>query len=367
MNFQEKLAETPGVQAVIGPGQATDRVAPLQALGNSVLSSEGNIGPVKQLGRLGRSLDVAAGGVGQLRDGISEASNGAGLLATGSGRAGDGAQLIANGLTRALGGSQEAINALDRFAKGSKQLEKGIGLAVVGAFQIKLNTRDTILPNLRQNPCGSRAGCRRRSTNRANQKLPELIAPAHVIESELKQALAQLNEMTVGKSDPKYEAALERGAQGDGGGDRDRPGDRRAVRPAARDPRGRALRRPAAGTGSAGPEADRELRRREEDDLLADLDQELPEAVAERRRKARRGAARTARRQQPPRRRLRPAGPRSAAARRRDHAAERRCGEAGRRPRRPRRRRRSAAGRPSPPASARASRWKAGWNERACR
>ena len=207
--FQHRLAETPGVQAVIGPGRATKRVEPLQALGNSVLSSEGNIGPVKQLGRLGRSLEVAAGGVGQLRDGISEASDGAGLLALGSGRAGEGAQLIAGGLTRALGGSQEAIDALDRFAKGSKQLEKGIGLAMVGAFQIKLNTRDSILPNLRQNPLRLSRKVQKSLNESANEKLPELIAPAHVIENELKQALAQLNEMTVGKTDPKYEAALD--------------------------------------------------------------------------------------------------------------------------------------------------------------
>ena len=52
------------MQAVIGPGQVAKRVDPLQELGNAVLASDGNIGPVKQLGRLGRSLGVAAGGVG---------------------------------------------------------------------------------------------------------------------------------------------------------------------------------------------------------------------------------------------------------------------------------------------------------------
>ena len=69
--WQHRIAKLPGVQPVIGPGQAAKRVEPLQDLGNAALSSEGNIGPVKQLGRLGRSLGVAAGGVGQLRGGIS--------------------------------------------------------------------------------------------------------------------------------------------------------------------------------------------------------------------------------------------------------------------------------------------------------
>ena len=207
-NFQRRLAKTPGVQAVIGPGRATKRVAPLQALGNSVLSSEGNIGPVKQLGRLGRNLDVAAGGVGQLRDGISEASDGAGLLATGSGRASEGAQLIANGLSRALGGSQEAVGALDRFAKGSKRLENGINIAILGAFRLKIGLRDA-LPNLRINLLRRSKILRKSLNGDANEKLPQLIKPAQVAEAELKAGLTQLEEMTVGKTDPKYAAALE--------------------------------------------------------------------------------------------------------------------------------------------------------------
>jgi len=207
--FQRKLAETPGVQAVIGPGRATDRVDRLKDLGNAVLSSEGNIGPVKQLGRLGRSLAVAAGGVGQLRAGISEASDGAGLLALGSGRAGEGAELIANGLARATSGSGRAIGALDRFSKGAKRLAKAQGLAVVGAFRIKIGLRDSVIPNLRFN-AETRSRKLQRSLNEdANEKLPELIAPTQAIDAKLKEALAKLQAMTVGKDDPEYAATLE--------------------------------------------------------------------------------------------------------------------------------------------------------------
>ncbi|HEY6730837.1 MAG TPA: MMPL family transporter [Solirubrobacterales bacterium] len=207
--FQRKLAKSPGVQAVIGPGEAVKRIEPLRDLGNAVLSSEGNIGPVKQLGRLGRSLNVAAGGVGQLRDGISEASDGAGLLALGSGRAGEGAQLIANGLARASDGSEEAVNALDRFAKGTKRLAEAQETAALGALQIKLGLRDSILPNLRLNPLRRSRILERSLNESANDKLPELIAPAKVAEEQLKEALAQLQSMTVGKTDPNYAAALE--------------------------------------------------------------------------------------------------------------------------------------------------------------
>jgi len=208
-NFQRKVAEIPGVRTVIGPGPAVKQVEPLRDLGNSFLSSEGNIAQVKQLGRLGRSLAVAAGGVGQLREGISEASDGAGLLALGSDRAGEGAQKIASGLTRALDGSGEAIDALDKFAEGSRQLEKGLKKSLNGPLRIKLLVRDTLIPGIRPN-IQNRAHALRKSLNSdGNEKLPQLIAPAQVAEAELKAALTQLGEMTVGKTDPRYQATLE--------------------------------------------------------------------------------------------------------------------------------------------------------------
>jgi len=208
-SFQRQLAKTPGVQTVIGPAPAVRRIRPLQSLGNSVLSSEGDIAQVKQLARLGRELDVAAGGVGQLREGIAEAADGAGLLALGSDRAAEGAQLIANGLGRATSGSQEAIDALERFAKGTRQLENGLDRAILGAFTIKIGVRDTILPNLRANALRLSRALQKALNADANEKLPELIPPARTAEGELRAGLAQLEGMTVGRTDPNYAAALE--------------------------------------------------------------------------------------------------------------------------------------------------------------
>jgi RND superfamily putative drug exporter len=208
-SFQHKLATTPGVQAVIGPSRATKQVDRLQDLGNAVLSSKGNYGPVKQLGRLGRSLAVAAGGVGQLREGITEASNGAGLLATGAGRAGEGAQLIANGLGRATSGSERAIEALDGFAKGAERLANAQETAALGALQIKLGLRTAIVPGLRSNALRRSEKVEKSLEEDANGKLPELIEPVKVAEEQLKEALAKLQAMTVGKEDPNYAPTLE--------------------------------------------------------------------------------------------------------------------------------------------------------------
>jgi RND superfamily putative drug exporter len=207
-NFQHKLATTPGVQAVIGPGRATKRVDRLQQLGNAVLSSKGNYGPIKRLGKLGRSLAVAAGGVGQLREGISEASNGAGLLALGAGRAGKGAELIANGLGRATSGSQRAIKALDRFAKGTKRLANAQELAALGSLELKLGLQSQPA-NIRNNPLKRSRILQKSLNEEANKKLPELLGASQVTEEQLQQALAHLQAMTVGKTDPEYAATLE--------------------------------------------------------------------------------------------------------------------------------------------------------------
>jgi putative drug exporter of the RND superfamily len=207
--FQSQLAALPGVQAVVGPGPLAKRVEPLRELGNAVLSTEGNIGPVRQLGRLGRNLAVAAGGVGQLRAGVSEASDGAGLLALGADNAAEGAGMIATGLGRAAAGSQRAIVALDRFATGTRKLAEAQGNAVIGALQIKLALRDSFIPGLRANALRRSRKLEKSLAEEADTKVPGLIGPAQVAEEQLGQALSQLQGMTVGKSDPNYAAALE--------------------------------------------------------------------------------------------------------------------------------------------------------------
>ncbi|HSS32274.1 MAG TPA: MMPL family transporter [Solirubrobacterales bacterium] len=207
--FQKKMAALPGVRTVIGPTRVTKQVEPLQELGNAALVSEGNIGAVKQLGKLGRSLGTAAGGVAELRDGISEASAGAGLLALGTDRAGEGAQQIATGLGRATSGSDQAVAALEKFAKGSKQLAEAEGTASVGSLQILLALRGSIVPSLRQNALRSGQRLEGSLNDEAKTKVPGLVPPAREAEAQLKAALAQLQGMTVGQTDPNYAAALE--------------------------------------------------------------------------------------------------------------------------------------------------------------
>ncbi len=207
--WQRRIAKLPGVEAVIGPAQVAKRVEPLRRLGNAVFASDGNVGPVKQFGRLGRNLRVAAGGVAQLREGISEASDGAGLLAQGSDRAAEGAELVAGGLSRAVNGNERALLALERFADGSRRLAKAQERAALGALQLKFATRDIGGANLRFNGLNRARRVEKSLEEEANTKLPQLIAPAKVADEQLRAALAQLQGMTVGQSDPNYAATLD--------------------------------------------------------------------------------------------------------------------------------------------------------------
>jgi putative drug exporter of the RND superfamily len=207
--WQHQVAELPGVQAVIGPSQISKRVEPLRNLGNAVLSQEGEIGPVKQLGRLGKNLTRAAGGVGELRDGLAEASNGAGLLALGSDRAGEGAEMIAAGLAKAANGSQEAVDALDQFAEGSKRLAEGQDKATTGVLGLKFGIQAAGGSNLRFNGLRPAKKVEAELERESGTTLPKLLGPTRVADEQLKAALAQLQAMTTGQADPAYGPALE--------------------------------------------------------------------------------------------------------------------------------------------------------------
>ncbi len=206
--WQRRIAKQPGVQAVIGPAQVSRAVAPLREAGSGLLASGGEAGPLAGLGKLGRNLGLAAAGVAQLRDGISQASYGAGLLAEGSDRAQGGALAIADGLGQAIGGSQRAVAALEKFADGARRLAGAQHQAALAALAIKFGIRD-LGPNLRRNALRRSRILQKTLNQDSHVKVPELQRAAQVADEQLKAALAQLGQMTVGKTDPSYAPALD--------------------------------------------------------------------------------------------------------------------------------------------------------------
>jgi len=205
--WQRRVAKLPGVQAVIGPAQVSRAAAPLRQVAEA-LAGGTDSGPLAQLGRLGNNLGRAASGVAQLRQGVAKASYGAGLLAEGSGRAGEGATALAAGLGQATAGSQRAIGALRTFAAGTRRLAGAQHRLNLAGLQLKFGLQ-SLGPNLRRNAL-RRSRQLQRSLNRdAHQTLPGLQGPAQEANRQLEAALAQLNGMTTGQSDPNYGAALE--------------------------------------------------------------------------------------------------------------------------------------------------------------
>jgi RND superfamily putative drug exporter len=206
-HWQKKIASRPDVQAVVGPGQVADAVAPLRRTGRALLASNGKSGPLASLGRLGRSLGLAAGGVARLRDGLSEATYGAGLLAEGSGRAEEGATILAAGLGQAIAGSERGADALDEFAAGAERLADAQQKASIGALSLKFGIHD-VEGALRTNGLPRSRKTQKSLNNDAHVKLPQLVAPAGVANDQLKVALQQMEGMTVGQTDPNFPAAL---------------------------------------------------------------------------------------------------------------------------------------------------------------
>jgi RND superfamily putative drug exporter len=205
--WQHRIAAQPGVQAVVGPAQISRAVAPLRQAG-ALLATGGQTGPLAQLGRLGRNLGRAASGVAQLRAGISKASYGAGLLAEGSGKAETGAAALASGLSQAGAGSERAVSALRIFADGTRRLAGAQHKAAIAGLNVKFALQ-SLAPNLRRNALVRSRRLQKSLNEEAHQTVPRLQPPAEEAEAQLKTALAQLEGMTTGKSDPVYGAALD--------------------------------------------------------------------------------------------------------------------------------------------------------------
>jgi RND superfamily putative drug exporter len=124
-DWQRKIAEDPGVQAVIGPEEVARRTAPIKKTGNELQSSNEEGGQLYELNRLGPGLERAANGVSQIRDGFARAAAGAGLLSEGSGNAEEGALAIADGLGEAIEGGAEGVEGIARINSGSERVSKG--------------------------------------------------------------------------------------------------------------------------------------------------------------------------------------------------------------------------------------------------
>jgi RND superfamily putative drug exporter len=146
--WQRRIAEEPGVQAVIGPGPVAKGTAPLRELGET-LAAPGAEAP-KELARLGPGLRAAARAVSQLRGGLAKGAAGSALLGAGAERAQQGAGQLAEGLGLAAAGGDQASKAIARLADGSRKLADAQRKTAVGGLTLNLGLR-SLLPKVRGN------------------------------------------------------------------------------------------------------------------------------------------------------------------------------------------------------------------------
>jgi RND superfamily putative drug exporter len=182
--WQRRIADDPGVQAVIGPAQIRKQVKPLQKTGNDLLAGRGEANP-EQLTTLGKNLGKAATGVRQLRSGFSKASHGAGLLANGTGRAGEGAEQLEGGISKLASGAAKAASAIDRLATGSGKLAEGQRTAQLGAFSVE-NASEGLLDGIEGNGLERARGLRAELKQRASADpslAPQVREAEHLVES----------------------------------------------------------------------------------------------------------------------------------------------------------------------------------------
>lgn len=206
--WQRRIAATEGVESVIGPTQVTRAVEPLRKGLSNALSSNENVGALANFARLGRNLGRASRGVARLRSGIVKATYGAGLLAEGSSGAEEGAFAIAQGLGQAVGATQELVVAIEKLAKGTKKVANAQALAATGALKMKL-ALETVHANLQNNALPKSRRLEKSLKEESESTVPRLQAEAQAVTEQLSTAEAQLEGMTVGKTDPNYGPALD--------------------------------------------------------------------------------------------------------------------------------------------------------------
>jgi RND superfamily putative drug exporter len=189
--WQHRIADDPGVQAVIGPAQIRKQVKPLQKTGNDLLAGRGDADP-EQLTTLGEKLGAAAAGVRKLRSGISKASYGAGLLANGTGQAGDGAEQLEGGISKLASGASKAANALGKLAAGSGKLAEGQRTAEIGAYSVQSGSQG-LLNTVRDR------GLETARSLRAELKKKAVADPS--LEPQLREAERLVEAMAIARND----------------------------------------------------------------------------------------------------------------------------------------------------------------------
>ncbi|MGZ4179064.1 MAG: MMPL family transporter [Solirubrobacteraceae bacterium] len=194
--FEKQIARNKTVDSVTGPGAINPISNQLKSFGPGLKSSvKLSDQSKKDLRRLAKGLGQAGAGSAQLQAGLAAASSGAGQLHSGGGAAQSGAGQLHAGLAQARAGSAKLQAGLNQALSGAVALKNGSAKVLSGSNQL--------VNGLGQAQTGAKP---------VVPALNTLSGDAAATKSQVDHALAQLNAMTSGKSDPNY-AALQQSLQ----------------------------------------------------------------------------------------------------------------------------------------------------------
>jgi RND superfamily putative drug exporter len=217
-HFQEQIAKDPAVASVAGPGTLSAATKALGKLPTALAESSKLLkGGKKDLGRLSAGLGQAGSGAQQLQSGLSEASSGAGKLHGGAGEAQAGSAKLHAGLAAAHSGSTKLSGGLSQALAGATALKTGSTQALAGSVLLANGLASAHTPAAAGVPSLKQLAALTDSTSGG---VNSAHGQAQGTSSEVSSAIAALQSMTSGKSDPHYAstlAALER-AQSSAGG-----------------------------------------------------------------------------------------------------------------------------------------------------
>ena len=131
--FQDKAAELPGVEAVLGPAALRERTAVLRQITRDVVSGQ------KDVRKLENGLSRTRKGSGQLRDGLKQGARGAAQLAGGLGQAAQGSGQIAQATREAAPQTRRLADGVRQTRDGSRQITDALNRARDGTSKLETN------------------------------------------------------------------------------------------------------------------------------------------------------------------------------------------------------------------------------------
>jgi RND superfamily putative drug exporter len=205
--WEDRIARDPDVAAVIGPTAIQQAEGPLRAVRRAYATAPAKLASAQRgVASLRSGLRRASDGVAALRAGLGSAAAGAETIAgrtreaqagaarmeSGLGRASRGAQRLSAGLDRAVRGADSLVRGQHRLSRGSERLARGVrrlddtlrgSLAQLRAVSARLRAWAAWLRSLR--------------------------VPTEMAAERLERAVRELDQMTVGRSDPRYARLVE--------------------------------------------------------------------------------------------------------------------------------------------------------------